>query len=420
MAEHGVDYQLYCWFSTSNSKTPIKTPSFSDALHKGYFNAKYSDQIRFAIMWENKNGSPKGSSSENFRNVVIPYWVEYYLTDPRYMTIDNKPVIAVFLQTQLVEDFGSAKGVKAEFDYLRAVCRGLGYDGAVILCQVSSTEASLLRQAESFGADAVYAYNWGKSNTSEAYISYINKQAAVMSTVPTISIGFNNVAWKGTRSELITPRDYKTALTWVRDSYGPKYKNSWVGKSLMLSTWNEYGEGTYLMPSGGLHGFGYLDALREVFAPNNRYENITPTAAQLSRLGSLYVSGRKMLSAEYRFTPVGKTNYILVNNDRQLEFTAYMPELRDGVMMVPFDPKSGLLTFMGCGFSWDAAAKALTVLHNGDRMTFVVGSNTAMLNGNPVKLSHKVESVDGLPMLPIDDLTGKLGITGYTLVKKSG
>ena len=33
----------------------------------------------------------------------------------------------------------------------------------------------------------------------------------------------------------------------------------------MISTWNEYGEGTYIMPSKGNGGFGYLDALREVY-----------------------------------------------------------------------------------------------------------------------------------------------------------
>lgn len=113
------------------------------ALHDGYFMARYSDRMKFAIMWENANATHPGSS-DNFRNVIVPYWVEYYLTDPRYMTIDNKPVITVFSIGDLLKDFGSAEGVKAEFDYLRDVCRGLGYDGAIIMVQAATTNDSTL------------------------------------------------------------------------------------------------------------------------------------------------------------------------------------------------------------------------------------------------------------------------------------
>ena len=82
------------------------------------------------------------------------------------MTIDNKPVITVFSVGDLLKDFGSAEGVKAEFDYLRDVCRGLGYDGAIIMVQAATTDGSTLATIREFGADATYAYNWGKANTS--------------------------------------------------------------------------------------------------------------------------------------------------------------------------------------------------------------------------------------------------------------
>ncbi|MHB1153770.1 MAG: glycoside hydrolase family 99-like domain-containing protein [Eubacteriales bacterium] len=299
MAEHGVDYQLYCWYAPVADR-PIKSPRMMEALHDGYFNAKYSDKIKFAIMWENANASHPGSS-DNFRNYIVPYWVEYYLSDPRYMTIENKPVITVFSLPDLISDFGSEEAVRREFEYLREVCVGLGYDGAIILCQAATTSADTLGKIKNTGADAVYAYNWGKANTSSVYESYITGQYNTgINVIPTISVGFNNVAWAGTRSELIESSDYRAALEWVRDDFQKKYDDgSWLSKTIVLSTWNEYGEGTYIMPSLE-NGFAYLDAVREVFAPDNRYENLVPSEDQKARICGLFPQTRRLLRADYR------------------------------------------------------------------------------------------------------------------------
>ncbi|MBQ8509020.1 MAG: glycoside hydrolase family 99-like domain-containing protein [Clostridia bacterium] len=557
MAEHGVDYQLYCWYA-STVGSPIKMPNMYDALHDGYFHAKYSDQIKFAFMWENANGSHPGSS-DNFRKYIIPYWVEYYLTDERYMTIDNKPVITVFSTNTLIEDFGSAANVKAEFEYLREVCRGLGYDGAIIMCQGASAS-----QLESFGADATYAYNWGKSNTSTAYINNVmSRYNAGAGTVPTISVGFNNVAWATTRSALITPEDYKVALEWVRDTYSQnaqKEGNEWMSKSIVLSTWNEYGEGTYIMPAENLHGFAYLDAVREVFAPDNEYENIVPTESQKERLSNLYPQDRHLLRADYKmeasvsgedygsvhtwdfssgaegwmhgfglsdFTTAGGTlkgtssgsdyavysadnlnidltgiaaihvrikssitttmeifytttsattwaqnrsvsapinksgeyvdiylptvgkstftgtlkqlridpgsttgstfeiemvelmcdepRYSFVSGDFSTPFRSFYPYEDDGVLMFTIDPRTALLAYTKCTTEWDSETESITVRRQDKFVTFTIGSKTAKTNSGDVTLSHVVEEVDGLPVVPFDDMVSLLGLENTSI-----
>lgn len=554
MAEHGIDYQLYCWYNTSVS-APIKTCNMDQALHDGYFNAKYSDKIKFAIMWENANATHPGSS-ENFRNVIVPYWVEYYLTDPRYITIDNKPVITVFSYNDLLKDFGSAEGVKVEFDYLRDVCRGLGYDGAIIMVQYAGYGQEAINTILSFGTDATYAYNWGKTNTSEGYAKNIMGQyKAGINAVPTISVGFNNVAWAGTRSELIELDDYKVALSWAKDTFTKNYSDdSWLSKAVIISTWNEYGEGTYIMPSG-LHGFGYLDAIHDVYAPNNKYEDIVPTDAQKSRLSTLYVQDRKLLRADYRvdntvdfsecesivswdfttgsnrwkegfglsefktgngslkgfskasdYSVMSKDNLgININNSAAIRITfkcdtdgvleiffitdaasnwaqgqsfnaafkksdefitIYLPtstnaafkgtlkQLRvdpnnvassfeiqsielyrfgkiysvqkdaktfsfgkykpytneKGTIMVPFDPKGALLTFMGCEWSWKASAQELTIRHGADTLILTAYSDTAVFNGTEIKLADKVEMYDGMPSFDFDEVSSILKI----------
>ena len=86
MLENGVDFQLYCWYS-SQSNAPIKVTGLAEAIHDGYFNCRYSDMSRFALLWEAANAAhPAGS--EAFRRYFVPYWIEQFFSDKRYMTID--------------------------------------------------------------------------------------------------------------------------------------------------------------------------------------------------------------------------------------------------------------------------------------------------------------------------------------------
>ena len=294
MLEHGVDFQLYCWYS-SQTNAPIKRTGLSEAIHDGYFNCKYSDMTKFALLWEAANAAhPAGS--EAFRRYFVPYWIEQFFSDKRYMTIDNKAVMAVFGTWQLIKDFGSPEGVKAEFDYLRGEVKKLGYDDLIIMSCGGPSAA-----VRDCGFDAAYAYNWGKQGYDAEYTSkMINAQQDMnlVHIVPTASTGFNNVAWAETRSPNMTVEDFKALHTEFRDKMLPSFKDKpdWTHRFIMMSNWNEYGEGTYIMPCKGLNGFGYLDAVRDVYTKEKgEHTDDVPTPNQLSRLSYLYPQERKML-----------------------------------------------------------------------------------------------------------------------------
>lgn len=88
------------------------------------------------------------------------------------------------------------------------------------------------------------------------------------------------------------------AQKWVKEEYLPTYaKENWQKNFVMLSTWNEYGEGTYLMPTAGENGFGYLDALREAYTDEkaDKAVNTAPTAAQKTRINRMYPQYRHLL-----------------------------------------------------------------------------------------------------------------------------
>lgn len=94
-------------------------------------------------------------------------------------------------------------------------------------------------------------------------------------------------------------------LTDEQKAYLPTYANKskpgvdgdghWQENFAMISTWNEYGEGTYIMPSDGLHGFEYLDALREVYSGGGAHTDVKPTAEQKALITHNYPQDIRLL-----------------------------------------------------------------------------------------------------------------------------
>ncbi|MBP3579683.1 MAG: S-layer homology domain-containing protein, partial [Clostridia bacterium] len=296
LVEHGYDYQRFCWYY-GDLKEHIKKPRLcDDAIHDGYFNAKYSDMLDFVIMWENAGSK---SSKEEFYNNIWPYWVDWYLTDSRYFCIDNKPVITIYSASSFKEIMGGTAGVKQAIDFMEAECKKLGFDGVIVYCSHSSgTEQTNIELAQS-GYDAKAAYHFGeracdieyqkKRMIDEFNIGHITFSASV-------GIGYNDIGWTETRTPLATADEFEEILRWSRDEFLPMYKDrdvdEWHTKSILTNTWNEFGEGHYVFPSA-VNGFGYMDAHRHVFSTvadtdDSKHFDVFPTDNQKSRLGYLY------------------------------------------------------------------------------------------------------------------------------------
>lgn len=119
LAENGINFMHVCWYSPNNADdTPIKNQDYSfAALHDGYFNAKYSHLVKFCIMWENARNADV-SGFEKWKNRVWNYWVEYYFKDDRYLRLDNKAVLTVFVPKRLELTFGSPEGVRKAIAFM--------------------------------------------------------------------------------------------------------------------------------------------------------------------------------------------------------------------------------------------------------------------------------------------------------------
>jgi hypothetical protein len=77
-------------------------------------------------------------------------------------------------------------------------------------------------------------------------------------------------AWSGWSDEgtiwKIPPKDFGRLLTQAQDFARTLPREELGSRMLLLDNWNEWGEGHYIAPYRE-YGFGYLDAVRDVFAP---------------------------------------------------------------------------------------------------------------------------------------------------------
>lgn len=427
MLEHGIGIQHLCWFSPSSDvKEPIKKSNMNSALHDGFFNAKYSDMIKFCIMWENRKQDVK--NLEQFKEYIWKYWVEYYFTDSRYARLDNKALLTVWSLDKFLSAFGGAKGAKAAIEFMREDIKNYGYDGVIILfTEGANASSDNLKTIESIGADGVYAYHWLNDGYDAAKsMEHLEKNYATntVHVVPTASVGFNNIGWNITRKPLATLEEHKKQLDYIKNTYMPKIRaksdaENWQKRLVDISTWNEYGEGTYVAPAG-VYGFGYLDNIRETFVGTKSpdYANVKPTENQLSRLGHLY-TGDKITLANYDY--VHETDGKEYNAKDVVNVTVdgvkYQPSKKiakhsDGEVYTVAEPRTGFFSLHDFYYEWKPQNKTLYILSkNNTEIVFTIDSDTAVVNGTQKKLPSKVKLYDGLPLLPYKWLMNEAGLT---------
>lgn len=302
MTEHGITFEHFCWYCPDPLiNFPIKRSRMDSALRDGFMNARYSDKMKFIIMWENNTYS--NTDPEAFKDYVWKYWCEYFFTDKRYLVIDNKPLLSLW-SFNFVKHWGGEEKAHEIIAFMNEDIKKYGFDG-ILLMATAMGGAERYKEMSKY-CDVSYAYHFGSGaydpNSQMASIDEINgyhDKAGQMPFVQTASVGFNACPWHGAeaRVPLITPENFGKVLRYIkkRSDDVPSNEKTWHQKLFMMSTWNEYGEGTYIMPAG-VHGFGYLDKLREVFVPESgKCDNLLPQGEALDRLCRLRVKDRVMI-----------------------------------------------------------------------------------------------------------------------------
>ncbi len=300
MVEHGIDAEMKCWYSDEGEyKGKPLRPIEHDSALNGFFNAEYSDYIKTGMLvcWNPHTSNPVGQ----WRNTIVPYWIEQYFLDSRYLVIDNKPVVYILSPNKFVSSFGSEERVKEEFEYLREECRKVGFDGVYLaaLCQ-NLNNASNFESAEKCGFDNAFIYSWGRdSYKAEFQIAQHEKRFAwdTIKSIPVLSVGYCDED-ENKDYEMIysTSETFKEVAEYIKYDLMPKTdKNDLASKMVAIDNWNEWGEGHFINPSK-LNGFGYLDVIREVFSDGGEHTDDIPTENQRNRLNNRRANDRRWMS----------------------------------------------------------------------------------------------------------------------------
>ena len=337
LVEHGVDFQSVVLFGIQDTG-PVTT-GLGMHLEDGYKYAKYSDMLDYSLIWCSASAtSPEDMDA--WKTYFVPYFIEYHFKDPRYLKIDNKIVFQTF---RFIDShtcpYWTPEKRKEAFDYLDEQVKLLGYDGVLYITE----ELHNVYHSEE-GIEGLYSYNQGQYGISfetlKARILELDALAKKedLTYVPSVAIGFNCVGWMNPRTPLMPVEDFKLSNEWIRDEYFPANADvpEWAKNLVIVCTWNEYGEGHYVMPSDGLAGFGYLDVLREAYTSADVDEsvNIRPTEEQLERINRLYPQHIKLIRAEERGT---YTNGIYEKRPYDPQMTEWVADLDVGSCVIGKD-----------------------------------------------------------------------------------
>ena len=299
---HGVNVFIYDWYWYDNR------PFLENCLNDGFLKARNNTDMKFMLMWANhdathlwdKRNSDNDLSTVIWSGVVTPEifgnicdrTIEKYFKKENYYMIDGCPVYMIFEIDNFIRSFGTTQECKKGLEEFRRKTVAAGFKG--LHFQVvhwrgrryhwlnDDDECKGVNSFELYdylGIDSVTNYNWGGcanfdgefSDVMNDYLDNLASESEKMNVpyYPNISVGWdNNVRFKNFMPGVVRnnpPELFKVACEKVKD-----FADESMSKDIMkapfitVNSWNEWTETSYLQPDD-LYGYGYLEAIKEVF-----------------------------------------------------------------------------------------------------------------------------------------------------------
>lgn len=292
---HGVNTFVYDWYWFMNG------PYLESALNDGFLKARNRDKMNFYIMWANHTVAKNywncrrygGDDSILFSPVVdwndfrkiVSRIINQYFVQPNYLKFDNCPVMAIFDYDQLVKSFGSIEETAKALDYFRNEAVMAGFDGIHFQMNpgggyhLSDEEIlKLTGLVDGLGINSIAFYNMGgfdpdylRHGAEAIEIRNQWDNAFDIPVFPTVSIGWDDTPRFPAKGAADVTRFHNTPVSFgsfleVAKDYADAHPEQ--PEMVFVNAWNEWIEGSYLLPDR-LNGFGYLEAVRDVFITDN-------------------------------------------------------------------------------------------------------------------------------------------------------
>ena len=295
-ADHGVNVFIYDWYWYD------RRPFLENCLNDGYLKAKNNDRVKFFLMWANHDAPNIWDIriSEDADNII---WkaavdrcefekicrrlIEKYFHHRSYYTIDGKPVFSIYEMRNLIEGLGGVKETAGALQWFRdrVVESGLpglhlqlvkwgrnqmnlsGVDGGNSAIPNSMVNDlgfdSMTHYQFVHFTDIDRDYNEIMSDVLKEWVE-IDRQYDTP-FFPHLSVGWDNnprfTEFKPGVVKNNTPENFRKALEKARD-YADAHQSQ--VPLISINSWNEWTETSYLQPDD-LYGYGYLEAVRDVF-----------------------------------------------------------------------------------------------------------------------------------------------------------
>lgn len=305
-ADHAINGFIFDWYWYEGK------PFLERALNEGFLQTPNRTKLNFSLMWANhdwlnifpaKAGEkpalmmPGASSLESF-DKLTDYIIEHYFRQPNYLSIAGAPYFSIYELGTFIQGLGGLEPAKKALGMFAEKVKAAGFAGlhlnAVVWgVQVLPSEIKLEHPREiidALGFSSITSYAWvhhydlskGSALTrpySEALKHNADfwGQAArdyAVPYYPNVSMGWDatprtqqdvpyqvgSYPWTAVM-EGNTPAAFKKALRQARNFLDAQ---SFSPKLLTINAWNEWTEGSYLLPDT-VNGTAYLEAIREVF-----------------------------------------------------------------------------------------------------------------------------------------------------------
>jgi hypothetical protein len=295
-ADHGVNVFIYDWYWYDGR------PFLEQCLNNGYLQACNNDRVKFYLMWANHDvthlwdrriadvgGNVIWRAAVDRREfeTIAQRLIANYFTHPSYYTIDDKPVFMIYDLNRLVSGLGGISATADAFAWFRAQAVTAGLKGLHLqltnwgadtlnLSGVDAEAATVPNETvKRIGFDSQTHYQMVHyTDIDRDYADIIpdmRKEWARMDEIydlpyfPHVSIGWdNNPRFKTFRPGVVkknTPENVQKALALAK-RYADDHPDQ--APLITINSWNEWTETSYLQPDD-LHGYGYLEAVRNVF-----------------------------------------------------------------------------------------------------------------------------------------------------------
>ena len=292
---HGVNVFIYDWYWYDDR------PFLEQCLDNGYLKAKNNDLVKFYLMWANHNATNmwnirlsdtresdiiwRGDVSFDIFKKLVRRWIEKYFSHPSYYKIDGKPVFMIYDVFTLIKGLGGSDGTRAALDYFREEVKKAGFLGLHLQIAYNAFmgfdyDGQYGGRAgdvyELLGFDSVTHYNMGKqSERNKDYdeiiadhkTEYDRMDTTGMLYFPEVSVGWdNNPRYRNFKPNIMknnTPDKIQKALAQAK-AYVDTH--DLPAPLVVINSWNEWTETSYLQPDN-VNGYGYLEAVKAVFRP---------------------------------------------------------------------------------------------------------------------------------------------------------